>query len=135
MCRLFLNLGVVCHPFGTPVAAHVVSQQDVQRGGARSHERVRGSLHKSKAHRSCLPKQWETVWGKTLKNQFGFSAFQKSHGHLSVKPVDVFCHLWIHDVPRPDLSHDGPCILRCLALGIVEIDKHSHDSVIFFKLE
>ena len=43
--RLFLNLGVVCYPFGTPVGAHVVRQQDVQRGGARPHERVRRSLH------------------------------------------------------------------------------------------
>ena len=65
-CRLFLNLGVFCYSFGTPVRAHVVRQQDVQRGGAQSHERVRRSLHNKQQH-SCLPKLWETVWGKTHK--------------------------------------------------------------------
>ena len=72
-CRLFLNLGVLYYPFGTPVGAQVVRQQDVQRGGAQSHERVRRSLY-NKAHHSCLPKLWGTVWCKTLKNQFSFSA-------------------------------------------------------------
>ena len=56
-----------------------------------------------------------------------------SHDHLFVQLVHVLRHHWIHDVSQPDLSHDGPYILRCLALGRVEIGKHSHDRVVFLE--
>ena len=40
MSRLFLNLGVVCNPFDTPVGALVVLQKVWQRGVAQSHAHV-----------------------------------------------------------------------------------------------
>ena len=64
---------------------------------------------------------------------------------LFVQPIGAFRSLWILDVPQYVLFRDGPCILasfvrvhhahfcsgyiilRCLALGIAEIGRHSHD--------
>ena len=64
--RLCLNLGVVCYPFDPPVGARVIRQQEVQRGDARSHERVRRSLHNI-AHQSYLPKAVEDDLGQNSR--------------------------------------------------------------------
>ena len=58
-----------------------------------------------------------------------------SQAHLFDRLIDELCLLWIHDVSQPDLSHDGPCILHCLTLGIAEISKHSHDRVVILELD
>ena len=90
-----------------------------------------------------------------------FETGKHSHGLFSVRPADAFNRLRTLVVSelvlfrdgssvlrcqakkvvevgglscKLDHSHDEPCILGRLILGIAEIGKHSHDCVIIFKL-
>ena len=56
---------------------------------------------------------------KCNRSQHGSSRFLR-HLLLFFQPVGEFSRLWILDASQQFLSRDGPCILRCPALGIAE---------------